>query len=71
LTKTLQNLIKNSSKEGDIVLDCFMGSGTTAIACKDTNRQFVGFEIAPKWVKVGNDRLDNIDANGQMSMFLR
>jgi DNA modification methylase len=48
-----------------------MGSGTTAIACKDTNRQFVGFEIAPKWVKVGNDRLDNIDANGQMSMFLR
>ena len=67
----IENLIKNSSKKDDIVLDCFMGSGTTAIACKDTGRQFVGFEISPKWVKVANDRLENIDANGQMSMFLK
>jgi DNA modification methylase len=48
-----------------------MGSGTTAIACKEIGRQFIGFEISEKWCKVANDRLDNIDANGQMSFFSR
>jgi site-specific DNA-methyltransferase (adenine-specific) len=67
----IQTLIKNSSKENDIVLDCFMGSGTTAVACQETNRQFIGFEIEEKWVKVANDRLNKVDANGQTCMFLR
>lgn len=67
----IQTLIKNSSKENDVVLDCFMGSGTTAVACQETNRQFIGFEIEPKWVKVANDRLNKTDANGQTCMFLR
>lgn len=67
----IKTLIQNSSTEGDIVLDCFMGSGTTAIGCKETNRQFIGFEIDPKWHKIANDRLENIDANGQMSLFPR
>ena len=67
----IQTLIKNSSNENDIVLDCFMGSGTTAVACKETGRQFIGFEIEPKWVNVANDRLQKTDANGQMSLFFR
>lgn len=67
----ISTLIKNSSKENDIVLDCFMGSGTTAIACKETDRQFIGFEISQKWCKVANDRLNNIDAKGQISLFAR
>ena len=67
----IKNLIRNSSKENDIVLDCFMGSGTTAVACKETNRQFIGFEIEEKWVNVANDRLNKVDANGQQCMFLR
>ena len=37
--------VQNSSQEGDIVLDPFMGSGTTALAAKKTNRSFIGFEI--------------------------
>ena len=48
-----------------------MGSGTTAVACQETNRQYIGFEIEPKWVKVANDRLNKVDQNGQTCMFLR
>jgi DNA modification methylase len=53
------------------VLDPFIGSGTTAIACKELNRQFIGFEIDPKWNKVSIDRLNNIDAHGQISLIAR
>lgn len=65
----VKNHIINSTNEGDIVLDCFMGSGTTAVACKETGRKFLGFEIEPKWHKIATDRLNNINANGQMSLF--
>lgn len=61
----------HTTQPNDIVLDCFIGSGTTAVACKETGRQFIGFEIEPKWVKVANDRLNKTDANGQISMILR
>ena len=61
----------HATQPNDIVLDCFMGSGTTAIACKEIGRQFIGFEISEKWCKIANDRLENIDANGQMSLFAR
>lgn len=67
----ISTLIKNSSKENDIVLDCFMGSGTTAVACLETDRKFIGFEIDEKWCKIANDRIQGISANGQMSLFLR
>jgi len=44
-----KELIKKHSNENDIVLDCFLGSGTTYFACIDTNRQFVGCEINPEY----------------------
>ena len=65
----ITNIITNSSSEGNIVLDPFMGSGTTAVACKNLGRQFIGFEKNPKWHKIAEDRLNNIQANGQISMF--
>jgi len=40
-----EELIKKHSNEGDIVLDTFLGGGTTAIACKNTQRKFIGCEI--------------------------
>lgn len=61
----------HTTQPNDIVLDCFMGSGTTAIACQETNRQYIGFEISEKWCKVANDRLNKVDQNGQTCMFLR
>lgn len=42
---------------GDIILDPFMGSGTTAVACKQLGRRFIGFEINPKYVDICNQRL--------------
>lgn len=57
----------HTTQPNDIVADFFIGSGTTAVACKNTGRQYIGFELNPKWHKVATDRLNNIDANGQMS----
>ena len=41
----ITELLKLLTKKGDVVLDPFMGSGTTAVACKKTNRKYIGFEI--------------------------
>jgi len=53
----IKYLIKASSNEGDIVLDPFIGSGTTAIASKQLGRKFTGFEINPEYVRIANKRL--------------
>ena len=45
-----------------------MGSGTTAVACKNTGRHYIGFEIDPKWCKIANDRVNGIDANGHCAI---
>jgi DNA modification methylase len=55
----IERIIKTSSNEGDIVLDCFMGSGTTAVAAVRTGRNFIGFEREPEYVEIANKRLDN------------
>lgn len=61
--------LKHATQENDIVLDCFCGSGTTCVACKNTNRRYIGIELNPKWHKVAVDRLNNIQANGQQTLF--
>jgi site-specific DNA-methyltransferase (adenine-specific) len=45
-----EELIKKHSNENDIVLDTFLGAGTTAIGCKNTNRRFKGCEILKEYV---------------------
>lgn len=67
----IQTIIKNSSKPNDIILDCFAGSGTTLVACKELERHYLGFEINRNWCEVARNRLNGIDANGQLSLFLR
>lgn len=54
----LQNLIINSSKEGEVVFDPFMGSGSTGVACKKTNRDFVGIEIDKTYYDIAVERIE-------------
>lgn len=53
----LQNLIINSSNEGDVVLDPFMGSGSTAVAAKYNARNYIGFELNEEYYKKSLDRI--------------
>lgn len=53
----VDNIVKSCSKEGSVVLDCYMGSGTTAVSCKKLNRNFIGIEVSKDYVKMTNDRL--------------
>lgn len=53
----ITDLVLKHSNEGDLVLDCFMGSGTTGVACKNTNREFIGMELDEKYYKIACERL--------------
>ena len=46
------------SNEGDIVLDPFMGSGTTGVACKNLNRDFIGIELDPGYFEIAKQRIE-------------
>lgn len=59
----LQKIILTSSKQNDIVLDCFMGSGSTAIASLETKRRFLGCERDAEYCKIANERLKNWKAD--------
>ena len=61
----MEDLIKISSNEGDIVLDCFMGSGSTGVAALNTNRKFIGIEIEEKYFNIAKHRIENNKLNVQ------
>lgn len=65
----IKKQILHTTQENDIVLDCFCGSGTTCIACKETGRRYIGIEIEPKYYKISVNRLNGITADGQTSIF--
>ena len=60
-SELIQMLIEQYSKEGDIVLDPFLGSGTTAVACVNTNRHYIGFELDPQYYDIACKRLDEVE----------
>ena len=60
--------ILHSTQPNDVVLDCFCGSGTTCLACKETGRRYIGMEIDPEYHKIAVNRLNGITASGQMSL---
>jgi len=59
----LKRVILSSSKEGDLVLDPFSGSGTTCAVAKKLNRKAIGIEKEAKYVKISKERLAKIDPN--------
>jgi len=62
----LVKLMEASTNEGDLILDPFMGSGSTAVACKTAKRDFIGFEINPKFKKMADDRLKELDSKPKL-----
>ena len=60
----MEFLIKLTTKEGQTVLDPFMGSGTTAVAARRIGRRFIGFEAMPEFHLAAAERLDREDDNG-------
>ena len=60
--------ILHSTQENGIVLDCFCGSGTTCVACKETGRRYIGMEIDKEYWKIANNRINGIEASGQMTI---
>jgi len=54
-----ETLIKKHSNEGDLVLDCFAGSATTAVAAQNTNRSFVGCELDEEYYNKATQRINN------------
>ena len=56
----LEYLIKTYSNEGDVVLDCCMGSGSTGEAAVNTNRQFIGIELSNEYFMIAKNRIEEI-----------
>lgn len=54
-----EKIIRNSSKETHTILDPFMGSGTTGVACINTNRNFIGVELDEKYYKIAEERINS------------
>ncbi len=57
--KLIERIIKASSDSGDLVLDPFIGSGTTAVVAKKLNRNFIGYDTNQDYIKEAQKRLDN------------
>ena len=63
--KLLEYLVKTYTQENDVVLDNCMGSGSTGVACINTNRNFIGHELQQDYFKIAEKRIsDAIDARG-------
>ena len=55
----MEYLIKTYTNENETVLDFAMGSGTTGVACKNTNRNFIGIELDKKYFEIAKERINN------------
>lgn len=64
----IEKLIRDSTREGDTVLDSFMGSGTTCVACVNLNRNFIGYELDEEYYKVAEKRILAV-AQREQSLF--
>ena len=55
----LEYLIKTYTNEGELVLDFTMGSGSTGVACMNTNRRFIGIELDENYFNIAKERIEN------------
>ena len=66
--KLLEYLIKTYSNEGDTVLDFTMGSGSTGVACMNTNRKFIGIELEEEYYQIAKERLQDCTNHTQTTL---
>ena len=64
----MEYLVKMVSREGQVVLDPFMGSGTTGMACKKLNREFIGIEMMPEYMEIAKCRIKGVKKSEQLNM---
>ena len=55
----MEYLIKTYTNENETVLDFTMGSGSTGVACQNTNRKFIGIELNDKYFEIAKNRINN------------
>ncbi|UTY24239.1 DNA-methyltransferase [Treponema denticola] len=65
----IEKFVLHSTNEGDTVLDTFMGSGTTGVACIKTSRQFIGIELDDRYFSIAKTRLENSIKGKQQDLF--
>lgn len=58
-----EKIIRNSTREGQLVLDPFMGSGTTGVAALNNNRNFIGIELDEGYFNIAKERIENLNKN--------
>jgi len=69
--KLLERIILIGTEEDDIVLDPFMGSGTTGVVAKQLKRSFIGIEIDDKYFKIAKNRIDNTHPHSDLVRYLK
>ena len=67
--KLIERLVLASSNKGELVLDPFMGVGTTAVVCQKHQRDYIGFELNPDFVSITNDRIKAVETEQEYSLF--
>ena len=65
----MEILISNSSNEGDCILEPFMGSGSTCVACINTKRDFIGIELNEEYFKIAEERINNAIIEKETKLF--
>ena len=64
--EVIRKIVKSFTKKYDIILDPFMGSGTTGVACVQLNRNFIGYEISPEYFKIAEKRINEAQAQKKL-----
>ena len=60
-------LVNESTKQGETVVDLFMGSGTTGVACVNTGRKFIGMELDPGYFEMAKRRIREAQAQARLA----
>ena len=64
----IKKLVCEFTNEGDTILDPFMGSGTTGVACVQTGRNFIGIEIDPTYFAIAERRIKEAEAQPRLEI---